>query len=403
MKKILFLSNGHGEDLSASLLAKRLVSIGYKVDGLPIVGKGDNYSKQNIQIIGKTKNFETGGLGYNSLKGRFNDLINGQLIYFLRKLFLVLQKKDNYDYLIVVGDIVPLFFAWIVRKNSFVYLVAYSSHYEGKLILPWPCKHFLNSKKVLKIFSRDLHTANDLTNQLGKKVYFYGNPFMEKLLSKNYLVASSNFNIALFPGSRMPELTKNFLVMLDVLENISSYGYCRNVEFNFGFTNHLKQETLERILKLRKWKSYGRPTNFVRCFEFGLIKVNFKWNAFENILCSSNLVISMAGTAAEQAIGCSKPVIQIEGEGPQFTKSFADAQRRLLGDFVFCVTKYKDKNDQIEKTVSLIFKLFYFIKLDKKFLISCNQNSLERIGPDGACTKIVNEINQDIIHEEDRK
>ena len=40
MKRVLFLSNGHGEDLSASLLAKKLVDIGYKVDGLPIVGKG---------------------------------------------------------------------------------------------------------------------------------------------------------------------------------------------------------------------------------------------------------------------------------------------------------------------------------------------------------------------------
>ena len=43
----------------------------------------------------------------------------------------------------------------------------------------------------------------------------------------------------------------------------------------------------------------------------------------------------MAGTAAEQAIGLGKPVIQIEGKGPQFTKSFAEAQRLLLGKNVF--------------------------------------------------------------------
>ena len=43
----------------------------------------------------------------------------------------------------------------------------------------------------------------------------------------------------------------------------------------------------------------------------------------------------MAGTATEQAIGLAKPVIQIEGKGPQFTKSFAEAQRRLLGRYVF--------------------------------------------------------------------
>jgi len=43
----------------------------------------------------------------------------------------------------------------------------------------------------------------------------------------------------------------------------------------------------------------------------------------------------MAGTAAEQAIGLGIPVIQIEGKGPQFTKTFAEAQRRLLGKYVF--------------------------------------------------------------------
>ena len=92
MKKILCLSNGHGEDLSGSLLAKRLVKIGYKVDALPIVGQGQHYEREKINIIGKTKNFNTGGLGYNSLKGRLSDLINGQIIYFFRKLFLVLKS-----------------------------------------------------------------------------------------------------------------------------------------------------------------------------------------------------------------------------------------------------------------------------------------------------------------------
>ena len=63
----------------------------------------------------------------------------------------------------------------------------------------------------------------------------------------------------------------------------------------------------------------------------------------------------MAGTAAEQAIGLGKPVIQIEGKGPQFTKSFAEAQRRLLGKYVFCATNFKDKNDQINQTIPVSY------------------------------------------------
>ena len=58
MSRILLLSNGHGEDLSGSLLAKYFVKKGDLVDALPIVGDGENYKKVNIRIIGKTKNLE---------------------------------------------------------------------------------------------------------------------------------------------------------------------------------------------------------------------------------------------------------------------------------------------------------------------------------------------------------
>ena len=82
MSRILILSNGHGEDLSGSILARRLISVGNKVEALPIVGSGEAYKKEKIKIIGKTRKFNTGGLGYNSLRGRLNDLFNGQINYF---------------------------------------------------------------------------------------------------------------------------------------------------------------------------------------------------------------------------------------------------------------------------------------------------------------------------------
>ena len=55
MSKILVLSNGHGEDLSGSLIAKQFVKSGNSVHALPIVGKGIYYEKEKIKIIGKTK------------------------------------------------------------------------------------------------------------------------------------------------------------------------------------------------------------------------------------------------------------------------------------------------------------------------------------------------------------
>ena len=150
MSKILILSNGHGEDLSGSLLAKQFVKSGYSVHALPIVGMGNHYEKEKIKIIGKTKEFRTGGIGYNSLKGRLIEILEGEIFYLLKRLCLTFKIRKKYDYFFVVGDIVPVFFAWVCNKDFFTYLVAYSSHYEGKLKLPWPSKFFLLSQKQKK-------------------------------------------------------------------------------------------------------------------------------------------------------------------------------------------------------------------------------------------------------------
>ena len=393
MSRILLLSNGHGEDLSGSLLAKYFVKEGDVVHALPIVGDGENYKKENIKIIGKTKKFRTGGIGYNSLKGRIFEIFGGQLIYFFRKLYLSYALRNKYDFYFVIGDIVPIFFAWFAKKDFFTYLVAYSSHYEGKLKLPWPCKFFLLSKYAKKIYSRDFLTANDLTLQLRKKVIFFGNPFMDKFSSFENKSKSLPFNIGLFPGSRSPELLYNLQLILEVLESMSKLKYFQNIAFNFAIVKALSLNKIIPIFNQRNWiyvEKKGKSD--VLEFKYGFISITLNWNLFEEILCKSNFVISMAGTASEQAIGLAKPVIQIEGKGPQFTKSFAEAQRRLLGKYVFCATNYSNKKDQINQTINLILKVIYLIKLDKKFLSSCLDNSNQRIGESNSCIKIINDI-----------
>ncbi len=380
MSKILILSNGHGEDLSGSILAEKLIEMGHEVDALPIVGKGTIYKKNKIKVVCRTKEFSTGGLGYNTLKGRLSDIFNGQIFYFLKQLFLVFLIRKKYQYFLVVGDIIPLFFAWLSRKKYFVYLVAYSSHYEGKLRLPWPSKFFLNSNKLQNIYTRDLLTAKDLTKQLNRKVFFYGNPFMDIFSFKDKKLNDNIYNIALLPGSRMPELNSNLYLFIDVLENLAKYKYFQNIKFNFAIVNNCPMQKIIEILSNTKWLVKHKINSKSLVMKYKFITVNFKWKSFEEIIFNSDLVVSMAGTATEQAVGLNKPVVQIEGYGPQFTKLFADAQRRLLGEYVFCETKYLNKKEKVDKTASLIIRILYLIHLDKNFLISCQKNAYQRIG-----------------------
>jgi len=394
LSKILILSNGHGEDLSGSLIAKQFVQSGYSVSALPIVGNGNHYKKEKIKIIGRTKEFRTGGIGYNSLKGRLTEIFGGEIFYLLKRLYLTYKIRKKYDYFFVVGDIVPVFFAWVCKKDYFTYLVAYSSHYEGKLKLPWLSKFFLLSEKAKKIYTRDSLTANDLTLQLKKKVFFLGNPFMDKFFSRKKELKISKFSIGLFPGSRFPEILENFVLIIEVLEALSDLRYFENIEFNFAIVNALSPSKVKDIFKNRKWLNLQKiKDKHLLKFQHKSLVVNIYWNNFDKILLKSRCCISMAGTAAEQAIGLGKPVIQIEGKGPQFTKSFAEAQRRLLGKYVFCVSNYRDKNDQINQTIKLIIKVIYLIKLNKMFMVSCNKNAKKRLGEKEACLKMVDDMN----------
>ena len=399
MSKILFLSNGHGEDISGSLLAKKLIKHGHKIHALPLVGNGNSYKNNGVRIVGITREFNTAGLGYNSLNGRLKDLINGQIIYFLKKLFFILYIHRKYDYFFVVGDIVPIFFAWLVKKEYFLYLVAYSSNYEGKLNLPWPCKFFLDSKKVKKIYSRDYLTAIDLSKQLRKDVKFLGNPFMDKLfLIKTIKKKNKILNIALLPGSRIIELKENLILMLELLENLSRHRYFEKKIFNFALINQFDKDNLKLILQERNWtlkKKNLSENNLTSSFKN--ICVNFCWNSFEGILNNTDLVIGMAGTANEQAVGLAKPLIQLEGKGPQFTKKFAEAQRRLLGEYVYCVTEYINRKHQLNETVKLILKIIYLIKLDNKFLLNCRRNAISRLGEKGASDNLINDMKDLLI------
>jgi len=72
--RLLLLSNGHGEDLSGALLGQVLKAQGHDVEALPLVGRGNPYSEATIPLVGRTREFSTGGLGYTTLRGRLTEL-----------------------------------------------------------------------------------------------------------------------------------------------------------------------------------------------------------------------------------------------------------------------------------------------------------------------------------------
>ena len=78
-QKILFISNGHGEDLNGSLIAQALRSLpsNFLVDSFPIVGEGKSYKNKQFTIVSPVQKMPSGGIFYLSINNLIQDLFSG--------------------------------------------------------------------------------------------------------------------------------------------------------------------------------------------------------------------------------------------------------------------------------------------------------------------------------------
>jgi uncharacterized protein (TIGR03492 family) len=359
------------------------------VEALPLVGRGNPYSEATIPLVGRTREFSTGGLGYTTFRGRLTELVQGQVIYLLRRLLRLIRIAGRYDLVVVIGDVIPVMAAWLCHRPVATYLVAYSSHYEGKLRLPWPCGNCLKSQRFKAVFSRDALTALDLSEQLKREVVFVGNPFMDSVLSPNNRLPYAKRRLGLLPGSRRPELEHNLVLLLGVIEQIPiSQHSPGDLEIDLALVGALGDDHLNNIAQSHGWSLVlGQDSSPAR-LEKGGRQIQVRRQGFTSVLLGSDLLLCMAGTAAEQAVGMAKPVLQLPGQGPQFTAGFAEAQRRLLGPTVFCAAAPYAGEELLRKTAKLAVELLERSVNDPDLRRECRMQAMQRLGPQGGGSKM---------------
>lgn len=356
MSRVLLISNGHGEDLSGALIAKALQEQGMAVEALPLVGHGGAYRNAQLTVLGPTRDFSTGGLGYTSWRGRLTELRQGQLPYLLGRLLAVWHRRQHCDWVVVVGDVLPVLAAWLTARPMAVYLVAYSSHYEGRLRLPWPCGSLLRQSRVRLLWSRDALTAQDLTNQLHRPVDFVGNPFLDGGGARAAPSRRSEGPVlGLLPGSRLPEARSNLLLMLEVLSQIPE-RWPGPLQILAALVPSLTPEAIAQAAAPHGWHLIPPSSQMSGAGTLcrGDLRLELHSDHFWEVLQVSDLLLAMAGTATEQAVGLGKPVLQLVGPGPQFTEGFADAQRRLLGPAVSCAPGPMGAPSTLRNTAQLV-------------------------------------------------
>jgi uncharacterized protein (TIGR03492 family) len=401
LMRLLILSNGHGEDRIAIQIVRELQAITEEVElaALPIVGEGYVYQKLNIPIIGKVQQMPSGGFIYLGGNPLWQDLKGGLIQLTLEQIKVVRQWGKSGGYILAVGDIVPLFYAWIGGGKYAFVGTAKSEYYLrddrfwlektswlerrlGSVYLPWE-RWLMSCDRSVAIFPRDSLTTNILKKH-SIRAYDLGNPMMDGLNSGDRsLVRENVFSILLLPGSRMPESLNNWQQILDaVTDVIDNLDKKRSLEFLGAIAPALNLKAFEEELIDKGWQislSESLPINDfqARSFVRENATLTLTQNAYSECLQRAHGAIAMAGTATEQAVGMGIPVITMPGKGPQFTPAFAEAQTRLLGCSVILVENPRKVSNAIARLLD-----------NPQRLEQIAINGKQRMGTSGAAKRI---------------
>ena len=166
---------------------------------------------------------------------------------------------------------------------------------------------------------------------------FLGNPFFDGALKPSEpLAGAPQQRLGLLPGSRLPEALHNLELMLRVLERLpEGLRPAARLGLHAALVGKLTPQEVAPLASRLGWRLELDNPSQCRLVR-GPLTLQLEWGRFAAVIQQCDLLLSMTGTAAEQCVGLGKPVLQLEGEGPQFTAGFAEAQRRLLGPGVLC-------------------------------------------------------------------
>ena len=384
-RKVLFISNGHGEDLNAVQIVKALrqQQPQSEIGAMPIVGQGNAYRNLNIDIIGPTESLPSGGFVYNDRFKLLDDIRSGLFTLLWRQIRATRKYGRDCDAIFAIGDVVVLLGAYLTGKPYMAFIVSSSAYYENRMQFPRLTDWLLKSDRCRQIFTRDRYTAKMLNQQGYDKAIFVGFPAMDALeiTGKDLQLSPDLPLVALLPGSRLPEAGTNLQLLLDLAIATTSLfpngiQFCAAVTPNLCLPDPTGMIPLQQVAEQQGWEYH--PTGYLTHPQHQ-IALRCIYDAFADILHQCDLVVGMAGTAIEQAVGLGKPIIQIPGAGPQFTYTFAEAQMRLLGSSIQTIGTKPATADTISQAAQAIYRTLE----DREYLAQCRQNGLERIGGAG--------------------
>lgn len=326
--KVLFLSNGAGEDAIGARVVRGLTRL--RADAFPLVGRGEAYAGA-AELVGPVRRLPSGGLVRESWRNLGRDLAAGLTRHLARQFCFLRGARSEYAAAVAVGDLVPVLAAGLAGLRPLLFVGTAKSIWHHGYSLP---ERLLIRWLVERTLTRDEPTAQALRRH-GLATECVGNAMMDELepLGLDLRVAPHEVCLAVFPGSRqgayrdMPRLLEAYRLMVaqgtharalvglaDTVDPVRLAQACPGWSLRpgpaqtQGVVGRLERAQMPDVLLVRR--------------------------ALGDLLSRAQVALGQAGTANEQAAGMGVPVVAFAPGGESRLGWYRGRQKGLLGEAV---------------------------------------------------------------------
>lgn len=300
-RRLLFISNGYGEDSIAAEIIRRLPA-GVIAEAYPTIGEGLAFA-HICPVVGPRARLASEG--WRNVKwSLWRDLATGGLATLVPGLRFGRRIRDHYDRIVVVGDLVGVAGSFLSGIRGITYLDVYKTGYGRSYSA---LERWLIRRTAKVSFCRSEPLARSLRDD-GIAAQFVGNVMMDTVPYGDYDLASRRTHshaVALLPGSRQLTM-ESFALQVAVLRRLPVE---KRPDIFLAVAGSVAVEALARGSGLQmRGPMTGEAGDFGALSDEGLT-IHLTRGVTGNLLAAADVVLSQAGTATIQALGLGKPVI----------------------------------------------------------------------------------------------
>jgi uncharacterized protein (TIGR03492 family) len=362
VKRLLVISNGHGEDSIGTAIVRRLPP-SIRASAYPTLGSGAAYAEV-CEIVGPRAQLASAGSRVSA--GTFGkDLRGGLLGTIPPGIAFARTVRRDYDQVLVAGDFIGVLGCWLTGIRNIVWIDTYNTGY-GR---PYSgLERWIIAKTCRTAFVRHPALAEHLKRG-GVDARAVGNVMMDTIPRTGMDLRpfrSRPLAVALLPGSRA-ETAANFALQIEAIRRLP---------------DELKPDVFLALAPGIDPKPLAQAAHLEPQGDTmqGDVPVHLVRGALGDVIDASDVVLSQAGTATVQALGLGKPVISFTRPTDRMSRHRDES--RLFGEARILVA---DDAGSISQVLSGMLR-------DPADRSRRGAVGVERIGPPGAIVAIIAEL-----------